>query len=155
MEKKVPKSKLLRFISSILPMMTAVACGIVIRLVTDMFDVTMPNYSIFIIMVVIWVGLELKDAIEINFNTEFKIDTGEEFKPDEHGWFNCNYSKPLKSKYDWVLIKIKDNTGFTYIPRVAELREDNCWHIIDTNDSIPFNATNNSKEIVTHWKPIE
>lgn len=151
MEKKVPKSKLLKFISSILPMITAIACGIVIRLVTDMFDVTMPNYSIFIIMVVIWVGLELKDAIEIKFDIETKVD----IERDDNNWIECSrYNRPSE-EYDWVLIKIKDVTGFSYIPRVAELHDDDCWHLIDSNKTIPFISTYKSEEIVTHWKPIE
>ena len=55
--------------------------------------------------------------------------------------------KPIKEysrdKYDWVLVQFEEKrTGFRSVPKVAEMRIDNKWHLDSEDDNLEYYLNN-------------
>lgn len=64
------------------------------------------------------------------------------------GWIPCSERLPKSGVEDWVLVQIEEtDSGFRWIPRIAELRRD-MWYLIDTE----YPLENTFK--VAAWQPL-
>lgn len=86
-------------------------------------------------------GKDLAKFGEINFVQ------GAEWQSKQSPWISVNERLPEKTKYDWVLVIIRDKRdGFIGLPQIGELRSDGFWH---TRESDDFNTEQFRREYGT------
>ena len=74
-------------------------------------------------------GKDLAKFGEINFVQ------GAEWQSKQSPWISVKERLPEKTKYDWVLVIIRDKRdGFIGLPQIGELRSDGFWHTIESDD---------------------
>lgn len=72
---------------------------------------------------------------------------GAEWQSKQSPWISVNERLPEKTKYDWVLVIIRDKRdGFIGLPQIGELRSDGFWH---TRESDDFNTEQFRREYGT------
>lgn len=73
--------------------------------------------------------------------------SGAEWQSKQSPWISVNERLPEKTKYDWVLVIIRDKRdGFIGLPQIGELRSDGFWH---TRESDDFNTEQFRREYGT------
>lgn len=86
-------------------------------------------------------GKDLAKFGEINFVQ------GAEWQSRQYPWISVKERLPEKTKYDWVLVIIRDKRdGFIGLPQIGELRSDGFWH---TRESDDFNTEQFRREYGT------
>ena len=86
-------------------------------------------------------GKDLAKFGEINFVQ------GAEWQSKQSPWISVKERLPEKTKYDWVLVIIRDKRdGFIGLPQIGELRSDGFWH---TRESDDFNTEQFRREYGT------
>jgi len=61
--------------------------------------------------------------------------SGAEWQSKQSPWISVKERLPEKTKYDWVLVIIRDKRdGFIGLPQIGELRSDGFWHTIESDD---------------------
>ena len=61
--------------------------------------------------------------------------SGSEWQSKQSPWISVKERLPEKTKYDWVLVIIRDKIdGFIGLPQIGELRSDGFWHTIESDD---------------------
>lgn len=72
---------------------------------------------------------------------------GVEWQSKQSPWISVKERLPEKTKYDWVLVIIRDKRdGFIGLPQIGELRSDGFWH---TRESDDFNTEQFRREYGT------
>lgn len=72
---------------------------------------------------------------------------GAEWQSKQSPWISVKERLPEKTKYDWVLVIIRDKRdGFIGLPQIGELRSDGFWH---TRESDDFNTEQFRREYGT------
>ena len=60
---------------------------------------------------------------------------GAEWQSKQSPWISVKERLPEKTKYDWVLVIIRDKRdGFIGLPQIGELRSDGFWHTRESDD---------------------
>ena len=60
---------------------------------------------------------------------------GAAWQSKQSPWISVRERLPEKTKYDWVLVIIRDKRdGFIGLPQIGELRSDGFWHTIESDD---------------------
>jgi hypothetical protein len=78
---------------------------------------------------------------------EMNFVQGAEWQSKQSPWISVNERLPEKTKYDWVLVIIRDKRdGFIGLPQIGELRSDGFWH---TRESDDFNTEQFRREYGT------
>jgi hypothetical protein len=73
--------------------------------------------------------------------------SGAEWQSKQSPWISVKERLPEKTKYDWVLVIIRDKRdGFIGLPQIGELRSDGFWH---TRESDDFNTEQFRREYGT------
>lgn len=73
--------------------------------------------------------------------------SGAQWQSKQSPWISVNERLPEKTKYDWVLVIIRDKRdGFIGLPQIGELRSDGFWH---TRESDDFNTEQFRREYGT------
>ena len=73
--------------------------------------------------------------------------SGVEWQSKQSPWISVKERLPEKTKYDWVLVIIRDKRdGFIGLPQIGELRSDGFWH---TRESDDFNTEQFRREYGT------
>ena len=100
---------------------------------------------------------ELKNLDKLPFVVSAKADydngltkgfkSGAEWQSKQSPWISVKERLPEKTKYDWVLVIIRDKRdGFIGLPQIGELRSDGFWH---TRESDDFNTEQFRREYGT------
>lgn len=78
---------------------------------------------------------------------EMNFVQGAEWQSKQSPWISVKERLPEKTKYDWVLVIIRDKRdGFIGLPQIGELRSDGFWH---TRESDDFNTEQFRREYGT------
>ena len=73
--------------------------------------------------------------------------SGAEWQSKQSPWISVKERLPEKTKYDWVLVIIRDKRdGFIGLPQIGELRSGGFWH---TRESDDFNTEQFRREYGT------
>lgn len=86
------------------------------------------------------------DSLEMRLVKE-AFRQGAEWQSKQSPWISVKERLPEKTKYDWVLVIIRDKRdGFIGLPQIGELRSDGFWH---TRESDDFNTEQFRREYGT------
>lgn len=86
------------------------------------------------------------DSLEMRLVKE-AFRQGAEWQSKQSPWISVKERLPEKTKYDWVLVIIRDKRdGFIGLPQIRELRSDGFWH---TRESDDFNTEQFRREYGT------
>lgn len=85
-------------------------------------------------------------GVKGKYNIE-DFQCGAEWQSKQSPWISVKERLPEKTKYDWVLVIIRDKRdGFIGLPQIGELRSDGFWH---TRESDDFNTEQFRREYGT------
>lgn len=91
-------------------------------------------------------GCNYDDRYEMRLVKE-AFRQGAEWQSKQSPWISVKERLPEKTKYDWVLVIIRDKRdGFIGLPQIGELRSDGFWH---TRESDDFNTEQFRREYGT------